>query len=537
MAARSLEHRDWRRAPSIYAIYPRSFNDTTGSGEGDLNGIIERLDYVQSLGVDAIWLCPFYVSPMADGGYDIADHRGVDPRYGTIEDFDRLVARAHELRLKVLVDQVFNHTSIEHPWFQASIDGDDEKAECYVWRDPKPDGTAPNNWLSQFGPPAWTWNHRRHQYYHHQFLSCQPNLNLRHPKVQEMYRDTLQFWLDRGVDGFRFDVVTAYLFDPEMRDNPPARPVVLSKVTGPTYNPYSYQDHVHDLLPGDGAAYTENIREWAGPDALLIGESNTGNQSIEQALAFSQEGRLDFCYTTDPAERGNGPLVFKGLLEALGGNWKAPWWFTSHDQPRHNSTLGDGTPESAKFYATLLAVLPGAAILFQGEELGLPQPELSKAETSDPFDLLYWPDTPGRQGPRVPIPWTEDKAGYGFTDGTPWLPMRWEDGLSVEAQEDDPDSVLNHYRAAMAWRRETGATDPDGCSVDASDSVLALRVSRGGKSWLAVFNFSGDLLPVPGRHHETPELGSGWTGTALREWGAAIWRVPPDEVDNGSACG
>ncbi len=526
----------WPEAPAIYAVYPRSFADTTGSGVGDLNGITGRLDHIAALGVDAIWICPFYVSPLADGGYDVADHRAVAERHGTLEDFDRLVAAAHERGLRVIVDQVYNHTSVEHPWFRAALDGDEEKAECYVFRDPKPDGTPPNNWLSQFGPPAWTWAPRRQQYYHHQFLSCQPNLNLRHPLVQRMFRETMEFWKGRGVDGFRLDVVTAYLFDTDMPDNPPARPVVLSKVTGPNFNPYSYQDHVHDLLPGDGADYTGRIRNWAGEDAWLVGESNTGNNSIEISKSFTEHGRLDACYTTDPMTVARDPVALADILRALDGRWCAPWWFSSHDQPRHLTALGDGTDACAKFYAALLAVLPGAAILWQGEELGLPQPDLAKAEVTDPFDLMYWPDAPGREGARVPIPWEAEGQSYGFSEAAPWLPMRWARDRAVDAQDADAESVLRFYRRAMAFRRGTRIAAPVGVAVDASPTVLALRIRRGEGAWLAVFNFSAEAaLPVPTRQGRPPALETGWDGRRLAPWGAAVWEgIEPGDED---ACG
>ncbi|PZX15009.1 alpha-glucosidase [Palleronia aestuarii] len=404
---------DWRKAPVIYEIYVRSFADSTGSGIGDLRGVTERLEHVAALGVDAIWLCPFFVSPLDDGGYDIVNHREVAERHGTIEDFDALVARAHELGLKVLIDQVFNHTSCDHPKFEAAIAGDEDEAACYLWRDPKPDGTAPNNWISQFGQPAWTWNHRRRQYYLHQFLPCQPSLNLRNPRVREMHCETINFWLDRGVDGFRLDAVTSYLYDESLADNPPARPVVQDQVSGPNYNPYTYQDHVYDMLPGDGAAFAETVRSWVGGDVFLLGESTSGNQSIKLAMDFSEPGRLDFCYTHDAIHGAQGPQLMADVLRDLDGRWRLPWWFSCHDQPRHNSKLGDGTPESARFFALLLAPLPGPVLIYQGEELGLSQPKLSYEENTDPFDRLYWPDPPGREGPRVPIPWTEDGPARG----------------------------------------------------------------------------------------------------------------------------
>lgn len=528
---------DWHRAPAIYEIHPRSFKDTSGSGMGDLPGVLDRLDYVARLGVDAVWIGPFYVSPMVDGGYDIADHRAVDPRFGTLEDFDAIVEKTHDLGMRLIVDCVFNHTSDEHPWFKAALNGDEEKADCYVFRDPKTDGTPPNNWLSQFGPPAWTWAHTRQQYYHHHFLDCQPSLNLRNPLVHQMYRETIQFWRDRGVDGFRLDVVTAYLFDEEMRDNPPARPVVLSKVTGPIFNPYSYQDHVHDVLPGGGAEWTENIREWAGEDVFLLGESNTGNQSIEQALRFTEKDRLNACYTIDTINSGDDPMALRSLLLSMRGKFRAPVLFSSHDHRRHVSSLGDGTSHQAKFFALLLAAMPGPIILYQGEELGLPHPELSKDETVDPFDLLYWPTPIGRDGARVPIPWTSDGPTYGFTEGEPWLPMRWHGDLAVDQQECDHHSVLTFYRHALAWRRESGVGKPERFDVDGSDTILSFRSKVGDTTWLSVFNFSSDkALPVPTYQHETPRIATGWNGRMLAPRGAAVWVAHGEDMAE-TACG
>lgn len=516
--------KDWPDAPVIYEIYPRSFVDTTGSGIGDLAGIASKLDYVASLGVDAVWICPFFVSPLADGGYDVADHRRVAERHGTMADFDACVARAHELGLKVIVDQVFNHTSIDHPWFQAAIQGDEEKAECYVWRDPKPDGTPPNNWLSQFGPPAWTWNHVRRQYYHHQFLSSQPNLQLRNPLVQQMHRETMQFWIDRGVDGFRLDAVTSYLMDERMSDNPPARPAVQDRVSGPNYNPYTYQDHVFDMLPGDGAAFAENIREWVGDDIWLLGESTSGNQAVELALSFSEPGRLDACYTTEPISAAATSKGIGDFLDRMKGQWRSPFWLTCHDHPRHVTGLGDGSREAAKFYAMLIMAMPTAVIIYQGEELGLPQPDLSKSENTDAFDQLYWPDIPGREGPRVPMPWSKGE-GYGFTAGTPWLPMRWSEGLSVAEQEGNEDSTLAHYRRVIGWRQRNGIGAPKAFDYDASPKVLSFQIEVEDATWEVVFNFGDVVLPVPSRQGQAPTVSTGWNGRALEVWGAAAWRI------------
>ncbi|MFQ6551431.1 alpha-amylase family glycosyl hydrolase [Aestuariibius insulae] len=476
----------WPIAPVIYEIYPRSFRDTTGSGEGDLRGVMEGLDHVASLGVDAIWITPFFVSPHVDGGYDVADHRQVDPRYGTMADFDRLVSRAHDLDLKVMIDQVLNHTSDQHPWFQRAIEGDAEFADRYLWVDPKRDGTAPNNWLSQFGPPAWTWNHKRRQYYFHQFLACQPSLNLRNEAVQEKHRAEIQCWRDRGVDGFRFDATTSYLYDTSLKDNPPASAEVQDKVSGENFVPYTYQDHVYDMLPGDGVAYTKKLRDWAGDDAFLLGEITSGNQSVELASQMVATDQLDACYTTDMPEGKGTPKVVADILSRQDKTASA-WWMSSHDQPRHVTAAGDGSDRDARLFAMQCAVLPGPWMIYQGEELALPQPDLTKEETTDPLDLLYWPDGPGREGPRVPLPWHEGADHYGFTSGTPWLPMRWPHGKAVMRQSEE-DGVAAFYTELLKIRKKYRLGEGSWTVEEATDHLLVLSRETPEGHFRAIFN-------------------------------------------------
>ena len=447
------ETHSWPKAPVIYQIYPRSFRDSDGDGVGDLRGILEKLDHVAELAVDAIWISPFYPSPLRDGGYDVADHISVHPAMGTMADFEALVARAHALGLKELIGQVFNHTSTENPWFQLSAAGDPDYADFYVWADPKPDGTQPNNWLSQFGPPAWTWNHRRRQYYFHNFTADQPSLNLRNEAVQEQLRNIMAFWRARGVDGFRIDAVTSFLFDPGLADNPVATPAVRARVSGETFVPYTYQDHAHDILPGDGIAYIDRLRFWAGQDAYLLGEVTSGNKSVEIACQLAAPGRLDTAYTTDFPEAGGTAEAYADVLSRCADKAAVGWWLSSHDQPRHAGKAGDGSPRDVRFLATVLALSPGPVILYQGEELGLSQPKLPKSAVTDPLDLLYWPDGPGREGARVPLPWAEGDD-RGFSTGRPWLPMDWPDGVSVHVQDVQRDSNLAFYRRAMRFRRD-----------------------------------------------------------------------------------
>ncbi|MGB3555398.1 MAG: alpha-amylase family glycosyl hydrolase, partial [Jannaschia sp.] len=435
----------WPEAPVIYQIYPRSFRDSTGTGTGDLIGACQKLEHVASLNVDAVWLSPFYPSPFADGGYDIADHKQVHPALGTLKDFDAFVTKAHDLGLRVMIDQVFNHTSIECPWFQRAIVGDPAYEDYYVWSDPKPDGTQPNNWLSQFGPPAWTWNHKRRQYYFHNFTAAQPSLNLRCADVQRELQEIMEFWRDRGVDGFRIDAVTSFLFDPSLADNPPASPDVREKVSGQDFVPYTYQDHANDILPGDGIAFIANLRDWAGEGAFIMGEVTSGNQSIELAGRLSDEGRLDMAYTTDFPENKGSAASYADILERAPSPQRIGWWLSSHDQPRHADKAGDGSDADVRFLALVLATAPGPTILYQGEELGLSQPHLPKSAVTDPLDLLYWPDGPGREGARVPIPWAEG-IDRGFSIGKPWLPMDWPAGASVAVQDIGTDTNLTFYR-------------------------------------------------------------------------------------------
>ncbi|MEM9795098.1 MAG: alpha-amylase family glycosyl hydrolase [Pseudomonadota bacterium] len=503
----------WPDAPVIYQIYPRSFLDTRGTGVGTLEGIRQKLDYVASLNVDAIWLSPFYPSPLADGGYDVSDHMDVHPLLGTLDDFDNLVSRAHDLGLNVVIDQVFNHTSVQHPWFQRSILGDPDYEDYYLWRDPKPDGTAPNNWLSQFGPPAWTWNHVRRQYYYHNFTSDQPSLNLRCAAVQDELKTIMRFWRDRGVDGFRLDAITSFLFDESLKDNPPASPDVKAKVSGPDFSPYTWQDHVYDILPGDGIDFVSKVRDWAGDDAYLLGEVTSGNQSIELACKLSVECRLDAAYATDFPE-GNGTAdAYADVMRRSEASPRIGWWLSSHDQPRHAGKAGDGSDQDVRFLAMVLATAPGPTLIYQGEELGLSQPDLPRAAVTDPYDLLYWPDGAGREGARVPFPWVEGD-GYGFSVGQPWLPMDWPARVSAAVQETG-DTNLNFYRRLLAFRREhLRPVDLQGWSQDGE--IISLKHA----SAKVMLNFGTEAVAA----EADPDLASRpMQGDVLPGRSAAIW--------------
>ncbi|HWI24199.1 MAG TPA: alpha-amylase family glycosyl hydrolase, partial [Lysobacter sp.] len=289
----------WWRGAVIYQIYPRSYLDTNGDGVGDLPGIIERLDHVASLGVDAIWVSPFFKSPMADFGYDIADYREVDPLFGTLEDVDRLLAKAHALGLKVMIDQVLSHTSVEHDWFKASRESrDGDKTDWYVWADAKPDGTPPNNWLSIFGGVAWQWEPRRGQYFLHNFLASQPDLNFHNPAVRAAQLDNVKFWLDRGVDGLRLDAINFCFHDPQLRDNPP-KPAELRTGRGfSPDNPYAFQYHWHNNTQPENLAFLEALRALMDryPDVAALGEISS-EDSLATMAEYVGDARLHMGYS------------------------------------------------------------------------------------------------------------------------------------------------------------------------------------------------------------------------------------------------
>ena len=490
---------DWPAHPVIYQIYPRSFADTSASGEGDLAGIADRLSHAARLGADAVWISPFQVSPMVDGGYDIADHATIDPRFGTDADWDKVIARARALGLRVMVDLVANHTSREHPWFTESAERREGREDWYVWADAAPGGGPPNNWLSFFGAPAWTWDHRRRQYYYHTFLDAQPKLNLRSPDVRRAMCSLVSHWRGRGADGFRLDAVTSYLHDTSLADNPPARPEVSARIAGAPHNPYTWQDHMHDFLPGDGVPFMRQVRDWAGPDSYLLGEVNSGNNSVELAISMAGEGGLDSAYVVDLAERGITGEVLADMIARGACAEGLAWWLSSHDQPRHVSRAGDGSPADARLFALLLCAMPGPLILYQGEEIGQRQARLPRAALHDPFDRMYWPDTPGRDGARVPFFWDAGPGG-GFTGGVPWLPMAPQDAPApLSAQEGQPDSPFETYRAALAERRRRGLAD--GCIevLEAEADWVLARVdgTEGAPVRLAV-NLGREPRRLPG---------------------------------------
>lgn len=519
----------WPANPVIYEIYPRSFHDTHGHGEGDLRGVLENLDHVARLGVDAIWLAPFFRSPFCDGGYDVTDHCAVAPRFGTLEDFDAILGRAHDLGLRVMIDLVLNHTSNEHEWFARSLAREKGFEDVYVWADPRPDGSPPSNWISFFGHPAWVWYPQRRQYCLTKFLPCQPCLNHYDDRVAARLERITRFWLDRGVDGFRYDAVTSFFHDPDLRDNPAASPEDSARIPGLPSNPYTYQAHVHDILPSDCAAFTGRLREMAGPGVFLMGEVNNGPHSVEVLRDFTAEGRLDAAYTFDLPERGPTQAVIADLLARMDGAGGFAWWLSSHDQPRHVSAHGDGSARDARMFAALLCVLPGPLILFQGEELGQPQVKVPREKLHDPVDRMYWPDPIGRDGARAPMAWDSTRPRCGFSGAMPWLPVSHPEDGAVRQQSDNPHSVLSFYRTALALRREFGVADGRMTLHDAPDTAIAGHVRTEGAGLRFAINLGTEDWR-PGDMPRDPLLASAplTPDGALPARSAAWWREPAD---------
>jgi alpha-glucosidase len=511
MAAQELartETRDWWRGAAIYQIYPRSFADSDGDGIGDLPGITAKLDYVASLGVEAIWISPFYTSPMRDFGYDVAEYCNVDPVFGTLADFDALVARAHGLGLKVIIDQVYAHSSDRHEWFVESRESrQNPKADWYVWADARPDGSPPTNWQSVFGGPAWTWDARRGQYYMHNFLKEQPQLNLHNPDVQEALLGVARFWLDRGVDGFRIDALNFAMHDPELRDNPPAPDQGKART-----RPFDFQLKLRNQSHPDIARFVERIRALTDEYEAIFTMAEIGgdNSDAEMKEYTAGDRRLNSAYGFDflYAPALTPELVCRTLAQwpaEPGVGWPS-WAFENHDAPRAISRwCKEGDVEAfLRLKLALMAALRGNVILYQGEELGLEQDEIPFELLQDPEAIANWPLTLSRDGVRTPLPWQADVPHGGFTHGTPWLPLGERNlARAIDRQEGDPGSLLHLTRELLALRKSEPALRLGGAECRADGTLLDLRRSHGGDHLRCLFNLGERPIELnpPARGH------------------------------------
>jgi alpha-glucosidase len=484
---------EWWRGAAIYQIYPRSFADSNADGVGDLPGITRRLDYVASLGVDAIWLSPFFTSPMRDFGYDVADYCDVDPVFGTLDDFDALVERAHSLELKVIIDQVYSHSSDQHAWFEESRSSrDNPKSDWYVWADAKPDGSPPNNWQSVFGGPAWQWDARRAQYYLHNFLAEQPDLNLHNRSVQDALLEVARFWLDRGVDGFRIDAINFAMHDPQLRDNPPA------PIGGRRTRPFDFQQHLYNQSHADIVKFLERLRAVTDSygERFTLAEVG-GERPLAEMHAFTQgNDRLNSAYGFDflYAQALTPELVARVAQDWPGDAGWPSWAFENHDAPRAISRwLRDGDPDGfARAKMLLLSTLRGSIILYQGEELGLPHVNVPFEQLQDPEAITNWPQTLSRDGARTPMPWSSTEPNLGFSTGEPWLPPdESHRRLAVDAQQQIPSSILCFTRECLRLRHAHPALRRGSMKiVEAGSQLLVFERSEQLERLRCTFNLS-----------------------------------------------
>ncbi len=488
---------DWWRGAVIYQVYPRSYQDSTGDGVGDLAGITTRLDHIASLGVDALWISPFFKSPMKDFGYDVSDYRDVDPMFGSLADFDALIDRAHDLGLKVLIDLVLSHTSDQHPWFKESRkDHTNPKADWYVWADAKPTGAPPNNWLSIFGGSAWQWDGGRMQYYLHNFLTSQPDLNFHCPEVQDELLRVAEFWLERGVDGFRLDTINFYVHDAELRDNPALDPALRNDQTAPAVNPYNWQEHLYDKSRPENLAFLKRLRAVMKPyGAAAVGEVGDAQLGLEILGQYTAgDDMMNMCYAFELLAKDMPTAGYVAdtmhRVERVAADGWACWAFSNHDVPRHISRW-NLSEEAARAYVVLMMCLRGSACLYQGEELGLPEADVAFEDLQDPYGIEFWPEFKGRDGCRTPMVWDAGVHG-GFSHGNearPWLPVS-ADHLpkAVAEQEGDPEAMLAHYRRAIVLRRAHAVLAKGAQEIEAQGDLLVIRRSGQGGEVLALFN-------------------------------------------------
>ena len=518
-----IDEASWWRSAVVYQVYPRSFRDARRTGVGELTGLTEGLAHIASLGADAVWISPFFASPGKDFGYDVSDHRAVDPRFGTLADFDALPAEAHRLGLKVLIDLVLSHCSDEHPWFQAACQGRDAPhGGRFVWAEPGEDGGPPNNWLSVFGGPAWTWCAAREQYYLHNFLPSQPDLDFHDPVVRQEALAIARFWLDRGVDGFRLDAINFCFHDRQLRDNPPARAGHEARVTQAS-NPYSFQQHVFDKNRPEMLGWLEELGSLLAsyPGTAALAEIGA-EPEVARALgeAYTAPGRLQLSYSFDLLADRFDPEVFREAL-ANAPEIGACWTVSNHDVCRPATRFcpeGEDPDEIARLALALVLGLPGAVCLYQGEELGLPEAELRRDQLVDPYGIAFWPAYKGRDGCRTPMPWRPDGVAAGFSDVESWLPVPEAHRLrAVSVQEVDPDSTLQLARRLVSFRRSERAVREGAVRLGpAHPQVLAFERVVDDDRVGGFFNLSPEpaRLELPGAELQ-PLGGHGGAGQVL----------------------
>ena len=502
LAQPSAQKDSWWKHAVIYEIYPRSFQDSNGDGIGDINGITSRLDYLHDLGIGAIWITPMYPSPGVDYGYDISNYTAIDPEYGTMADFDRMVAEAQKRGIRVIMDYVINHTSDQSPWFiESRSSRTNPKRDWYIWRDGKGPGQPPNNWQSWFGHSAWTYDEKTGQWYYHYFYKQQPDLNWRNPEVQKAMEDVLQFWMDKGVDGFRIDAVSRLFEDPKLHDDPYL----------PGYNAYGdrniqhiYTDNfpeVNDVLK----RLRKVVAQYPG-DPVLITEADEPNiTELTKLYGNDDEVQLPMDFQIADLNKLSAP-DFRRLFNQVENNsahGEPEYFFSNHDQPRQWDRYGDGVhnDQIAKLMAALLLTTRGTPQMYYGEEIGMRTTDPARIEdVHDPIGKLGWPKEKGRDGERTPMQWTPTAPGYGFTtSGHPWLPIPPSASTyNVETEKKDPDSIFNAYNRLLALRQsEPALRDGDYTAVDETNPYVFSFLRRSnGSTVLVSLNMSAEPRTV-----------------------------------------
>jgi alpha-glucosidase len=512
---------DWWKTAVVYEIYPRSFQDSNGDGIGDLNGITQRLDYLKELGVDALWLAPIYPSPQADYGYDIADYKNIEPAYGTLKDFDRLIAEANKRHIRILMDMVMNHTSDEHKWFQESRSSrTNPYRDWYVWRDGKGEtatdkGAPPNNWVSAFGGSAWEWDAKTRQYYYHKFYTKQPDVNWDNPKIHEAFKDIMAFWLKRGVAGFRFDAITTLYEDPQLRDEDVVKDKDGKPVMGPDGKP-QLGDSMTNNLPGVHPVMQE-MRAWVDKfnsatfpgTRVMIGETylpNIGELLKQYGPADKPEFHLPMDTQVTTINKMDVATFRTKLTEAqteLNGNTPL-LLFDNHDNPRYDARYGDGVHDTdiQRVLSTVLFASRGAVQIYYGDEIGMKTtPPARKEDVKDPVGQLFWPMFKGRDGERTPMQWDASvNADFTTPTATPWLPVPTNAAtINVKTEKRDPNSLFAWYQKLIELKKSNPALAQGGETMldTANPKVLSwVRQTAGAPAVVVSVNFTAEPQKV-----------------------------------------
>jgi alpha-glucosidase len=539
---KKASNNEWWRGGVIYQIYPRSFQDSNGDGVGDLRGITARLGHVARLGADGIWLSPIFKSPMKDFGYDVSDYRDIDPLFGTLDDFRALVKQAHELGLKVMIDQVLSHTSDQHPWFKESRSSrENARADWYIWADAKHDGNPPNNWLSIFGGSAWQWDTGRLQYYMHNFLTSQPDLNFHNPDVQQALLDDVRFWLELGVDGYRLDTANFYFHDQQLRSNPGRGQPTSEDPAVDAVNPYGWQWHHYDKSQPENLVFMQRLRALLDeyPDTTMVGEIGD-DDGLGRMAEYTRGGdKLHMAYCFDLlGKQFSAPFLhglFSRFLNVVGDGWPC-WALSNHDSARLATRWGGEQPDARllRLAAALQMTLRGSPCIYQGDELGLTEAQIAFEDLQDPFGINLWPKFKGRDGCRTPMPWVAEETHGGFSTAKPWLPSAPEHrAIAVNRQQSDNASMLHYYTRLLHWRRGQAALTKGSMEMlPLYEQVVAFARTQGDQRLLCIFNFSAEPVrwELPAQHAgvkvlpDSPVTGGEWVGgvVQLQPWGGMV---------------